>query len=393
MNDYTIIGAGIVGLSVAYELSSKYPRSKISIVEKENDVAKHQTGNNSGVIHSGIYYEPGSLKAKNCILGYDLLLKFSKKYNVKHELCGKLIVATDLREINVLKKIYERGIKNGLNNLEYINSNSKIRDFEPYCSGVNAIYVPQTGIINYSEVSQKLKKILSERGVKFYFNSRINEIKGHDDFIINFNQNFIKSKKVIICCGLFSDRVSKSDNNEDKYRIVPFRGEYYKLNENAKKYVKNLIYPVPNPNFPFLGVHFTRTIGGEIEAGPNAVLSFKREGYKFNDFNFKDFYDTISWPGFWRIAAKYGKTGLYEIYRSLSKTAFTTSLQKLIPDIKNEDLVKAGSGVRAQVLSRDGNLLDDFKIQTNNHIVNILNAPSPAATSSFSIAKSIVKNL
>lgn len=387
--DVIIIGAGLVGLSTAYHLKQNNPFSKILILEKEKTVSVHQSGHNSGVIHSGIYYKPGSLKAKNCISGYNSLIEFADKYGIKYDLCGKIIVATNKDELPLLHNIYERGIQNGLENLQYL-SREEFQEIEPHCEGVKAIKVPQTGIIDYPGVAHKIKELFADLGGEVLFNQKVIAIQDNkSEIVIKTQDKEYKTKKVITSAGLYSDKVTKMTNKENDVIIIPFRGEYYKLKEEKKYLVKNLIYPVPDPNFPFLGVHFTRMVDGNVEAGPNAVLAFKKEGYSFFDFNFSETMQTLTWPGFRKIVAKYGKTGFGEMYRSLSKTAFTKALQKLVPEIHQDDLTVGGAGVRAQACDKNGILIDDFDIVKNGNIIHIRNAPSPAATSCLSIGKTI----
>lgn len=389
--DVIIIGAGLVGLSTGYQLKIKNPKLEIAILEKEDDVAKHQSGNNSGVIHSGIYYKPGSLKAKNCIEGYKSIIDFAEKHNISYDLCGKIIVAKNEKELPLLDNIYNRGIENGLQNLKYL-SREEFREIEPHCEGVKAIKVPQTGIIDYPAVAQTIKKLFQELGGFIFHNQEVINISMTSNIAVvkTVNSEF-QTIKVITCAGLYSDKVSRMTNPDNDLQIIPFRGEYYKLKDDKKHLVKHLIYPVPDPDFPFLGVHFTRMTDGNIEAGPNAVLAFKKEGYKFTDFNFSETMETFTWPGFWKIVAKYGATGMGEMYRSLSKAAFTKALQELIPEIKESDLVPGGAGVRAQACNRKGILIDDFDIVKNGNIIHVRNAPSPAATSCLSIGKQISK--
>lgn len=387
--DIIIVGAGLVGLATAYNFKLKNPGSSLLIIEKEGGVSFHQSGHNSGVIHSGIYYKPGSLKAKNCIDGYDAIVNFAKEYGIPYEICGKIIVATNDKELPVLQNIYDRGVKNGLSSLIKLDK-SQLNTFEPHVSGVAGIHVPQTGIIDYLALSQKLLELIMNLDGEIVFNETVNHIindKGH--YIIETNKKTYSGVKIVTCAGLHSDRVAQLTESQDDLRILPFRGEYYTLKPEKQHLVKNLIYPVPNPEFPFLGVHFTRMINGGVEAGPNAVLAFKREGYKFSNFSFHDTKDTITWPGFWKIVLKYGRTGTMEMYRSLSKTSFTKSLQKLIPEIQEDDLIPGGAGVRAQACDRKGNLLDDFDIKRSDNIIHVRNAPSPAATSCLSIGKQI----
>lgn len=388
MYDYVVIGAGLVGLSTAYHLKLNNAASKVLVLEKESGVSQHQSGHNSGVIHSGIYYKPGSLKAKNCISGYQSVIEFAEKYGIKYDLCGKIIVATSDEELPLLDNIYNRGVANGLQNLKYL-SREEFREIEPHCEGVKAIKVPQTGIIDYPAVAEKIKDLFTELGGEVGFNHQVKNIKNGTEITVETDKGDFQTKKVISCAGLYSDKVANMTTANKDFIIVPFRGEYYKIKDEKKHLVKHLIYPVPDPNFPFLGVHFTRMVDGNIEAGPNAVLAFKREGYKFSDFNFAETLDTFGYPGFWKIAAKYGKTGLGEIYRSLSKAAFTKALQKLMPEIQEEDLVPGGSGVRAQALLRDGSLIDDFDIINSGNVIHVRNAPSPAVTSCLSIGETI----
>lgn len=387
--DIIIIGAGLVGLATAYQTKLKNPDSKILILEKENDVALHQSGHNSGVIHSGIYYKPGSLKAKNCIEGYNSVINFAEKHGIRYDLCGKIIVATSQEELPLLDNIYKRGVENGLQDLKYL-SREEFREIEPHCEGVKAIKVPQTGIIDYPGIAKKIKELFEELGGEVRLNNEVQNIidKG-SEIIVNTNISEFKTKKLISCAGLYSDKITKMTNEKNDVVIIPFRGEYYKIKDEKKYLVKHLIYPVPDPSFPFLGVHFTRMIDGNIEAGPNAVLAFKKEGYHFFDFNFNETMQTILWPGFRKIVTKYGKTGMGEMHRSLSKSAFTKALQKLLPEIQEDDLVPGGSGVRAQACDRNGGLIDDFDIVKNGNIIHVRNAPSPAATSCLSIGNKI----
>ncbi|MDD3557062.1 MAG: L-2-hydroxyglutarate oxidase [Melioribacteraceae bacterium] len=388
-----IIGAGIVGLATAYNIVRVYPNLSVLIIEKEPDVAMHQTGHNSGVIHSGIYYKPRSLKAQNCRTGYARLIEFCDQYNVKYEICGKVIVAVDENEIPILDGIYNRGIENGLENLRIINK-FELAEIEPYAAGIKAIHVPQTGIIDFTDVSLKLKEVLIENGVEFKFEEKVLNIV-HTSSRVNVitNSGTFSAEKVISCAGLQSDRIAKLTEKNLELKIIPFRGEYYELKDSAKHLVKNLIYPVPDPEFPFLGVHFTRMIDGKVEAGPNAVFSFDREGYKKLSFNLKDTLDSVAFKGFLKIAKQYWKTGAGEFYRSFSKKAFVKALRKLIPEIAEDDLVPGNSGIRAQACSSDGKLLDDFYFVENSRVLHVCNAPSPAATSAFSIGESIASKL
>jgi L-2-hydroxyglutarate oxidase len=384
-----VIGGGIVGLATALQLIKKNPGLKIALLEKEDRIAKHQTGNNSGVIHSGIYYKPGSLKALNCIRGYHLLLDFCQEHNVPFELCGKVIVATDSSEIPLLQNIQNRGVENGLTNLKRL-SQSELKEYEPHVAGVDGLFVPQTGIVDFRLVAEAYEKVLKDSGVEIFLNTKVTAIKeSTGDQEIITNRKTFTSNLVISCAGLYSDKVASMNVPDLNVKIVPFRGEYFKLRKEKEYLVKNLIYPVPDPNFPFLGVHFTRMARGGVEAGPNAVLAFKREGYKKSDINISELFETLMWPGFRKVAAKYWQTGMGEMYRSFSKSAFTKALQKLIPEIQKDDLVDGGAGVRAQACDRTGGLVDDFMIYETAKAIHVCNAPSPAATSSLAIGETI----
>jgi L-2-hydroxyglutarate oxidase len=387
--DFIIIGGGIVGLATAYQLLVKKSNLKIAIIEKESEVAAHQTGHNSGVIHSGLYYKPGSLKAQNCLQGYQMLIDFCTENHIPFDLCGKLVVASDESEIGELDKLYNRGLENGLTQNTIIEKD-RIKDFEPNLRGVKAIHVPYTGIIDYSIVCNKLADLIKEKDADIFLNHKVESIENHNGFatIITSQQEF-EAKQYINCAGLYSDKIAALSNKNIDTRIIPFRGEYFMLKPEKRHLITNLIYPVPDPNFPFLGVHFTRMIDGGVEAGPNAVFAFKREGYEKSDFDFTETMESLAWPGFRKVAVKYWKTGLGEFYRSFSKTAFTKALQKLVPAIQEDDLIPAEAGVRAQACDRWGGLIDDFKIIEEPNAIHILNAPSPAATSSLSVGNTI----
>lgn len=387
--DVAVIGGGIVGLATAYHLSKNHPEIKVVVIEKEDRVAKHQTGNNSGVIHSGIYYKPGSLKATNCIRGYQMLLDFCKEHNINYELCGKVIVATDESELPGLRSLYDRGRENGLEGLQLLNK-KELNEIEPHLNGIQGVKVPQTGIINYKEVCNKLVELIEAAGGEIVLNTKVKTIETTKDQVqIITNNNSVEAKVLVNCAGLYSDKVARMQLDKTDTKIIPFRGEYYELTKDAEHLVKHLIYPVPDPAFPFLGVHFTRMIGGGIEAGPNAVFAFKREGYHRTDVNLKELFESLMWPGFQKVMWKYWKTGMGEMYRSFSKKAFTKALQRLIPEVKEEHLVPAPAGVRAQACDRDGGLLDDFKIIEEKRAIHVVNAPSPAATSSLSIGLTV----
>ena len=387
---YTVIvvGGGIVGLATALQLIKQKPSLKILVLEKENELAKHQTGNNSGVIHSGIYYKPGSLKATNCINGYHQLIAFCRENDIPFELCGKVIVATSEKEKPLLQNVFVRGQQNGLQNLRKISA-GEIKEIEPHVNGLEGIFVPQTGIVDYKLVAEKYGELLQRLGVEIHLNEKVVDIQTTQTTTVVTEKTTYTTELVINCAGLYSDKVARLTVKDLNVKIIPFRGEYYKLKKEKEYLVKNLIYPVPDPNFPFLGVHFTRMAKGGVEAGPNAVLAFKREGYKKSQINLAELAETLAWPGFQKVAAKYWRTGMGEMYRSFSKAAFTKALQKLIPEIQERDLVDGGAGVRAQACDRDGGLVDDFLILEEKNVINVCNAPSPAATSSLAIGETV----
>lgn len=386
--DVIIVGGGIVGLATAWQVLQKNKNLNVVILEKENAVARHQTGNNSGVIHSGLYYKPGSLKATNCIHGYHLLIDFCTKHSIPFELCGKIVVATEQDQVPLLNNLYQRGQQNGLKDLAMLTV-EELKEHEPYVNGVAGMFVPQTGIVDYIKVAEKLGDLIREAGGELKLGEKVIEIHPEASHV-----NVVTEKKsyqgnlLINCAGLYSDKVARMTSKVN-LKIIPFRGEYFKLVKEKEYLVKNLIYPVPDPNFPFLGVHFTRMIRGGVEAGPNAVLAFKREGYKKSDINLGELAEALAWPGFQKVAFKYWRTGLGEMYRSFSKTAFTRALQKLIPEIQEKDLTDGGAGVRAQACDRNGGLVDDFMILEERQVINVCNAPSPAATSSLAIGETI----
>jgi len=391
--DVIVVGAGIVGLATSLKILEKNPSLKLLILEKEDGVAKHQTGNNSGVIHSGIYYKPGSLKAQNCVNGYKMLIEFCEKNEVRYDICGKVIVATSQSEIPAMENIFKRGEQNGLQGLKKLNKKELI-EIEPHTDGVAGIFVPQTGIIDFTEVAEKYLELIKHFDANIEFGKRVeNIIVKNDGCEIVTNDGSYQSKVVVTCAGLFADRIAKITHPDLPLRLIPFRGEYYKLKEEKKSLVNSLIYPVPDPSFPFLGVHFTRMIDSEVECGPNAVLSFKREGYTKTSFNLRDTIDTFSWSGFHSMIRKHWKMGLGEFYRSYNKKAFVKALSKLIPEIHENDLIPGGAGVRAQACMLDGSLLDDFYIVEDKRVIHVCNAPSPAATASLSIGNFISDNV
>jgi len=392
MIDVLIIGGGIVGLATALQLKQQRPSLSVVLIDKEPAVARHQTGHNSGVIHSGLYYKPGSLKATNCIQGYQMLVDFCREEGIPFDLCGKIVVATKTTEIPQLHMLYERGQQNGLTGLRKLTA-SELREVEPHVNGVEGMFVPQTGIVDYKQVCDKYAEKFQALGGDIRLAERVEQVtSGTSLNIVVTNKSRYETKLVINCAGLYSDKIAQLTQPEAvDIRIIPFRGEYFKIRPEKEYLVKNLIYPVPDPNFPFLGVHFTRMIHGGVEAGPNAVLAFQREGYTKSDINLKELYETLTWPGFQKVAGKYWQTGLGEMYRSFSKSAFTKALQELIPEIQESDLEEGGAGVRAQACDRTGGLLDDFAILETNKAINVVNAPSPAATSSLSIGQAVAQ--
>ncbi len=390
MTDVLIIGGGIVGLATALRIKQQRPALTVLLIDKEPAVARHQTGHNSGVIHSGLYYKPGSLKATNCIRGYRMLLDFCDAEGIPYDLCGKIVVATKQEELPQLDVLHQRGQQNGLGGLKKLTA-GEMREIEPHVTGVAGMFVPQTGIIDYKQVSERYADKFRELGGEIRLAERVEQVTpGNTMTVVVTNRNRYETRLVVNCAGLYSDKIAQLTQRDPvDVRIVPFRGEYFKLKPEKEYLVKNLIYPVPDPNFPFLGVHFTRMVHGGVEAGPNAVLAFQREGYTKSDVNLKEFYETLAWPGFQKVAAKYWQTGLGEMYRSFSKSAFTKALQGLIPAIQEADLEDGGAGVRAQACDRTGGLLDDFAILENDKAINVINAPSPAATSSLSIGQTV----
>jgi len=385
--DIIVVGGGIVGLASAYKITLSHPDIRIAVLEKEDKLAAHQTGHNSGVIHSGLYYEPGSHKAITCAKGRKQMVSFAKRYRIPHEICGKIIVATNQKELPNLEKIYNNSLQNEIEGIEKI-SPEQIGQIEPFCEGVAGIRVPCTGIIDFVKVAEKMAELIIAKGNKNKVLTD-HEVTGFDkhDFYTNVltNQGKFSTKYIINCAGLQSDRIAQADGVEPGVRIVPFRGDYYELNETAKEKVKALIYPVPDPKFPFLGVHFTRTVENTVECGPNAVFSFKREGYGKTDFNLADTWDALSYRGTLKMFLKNIRYGLSEYVRAFSRKLFLRSLQRLIPTLRDEDITPCKSGVRAQAVDRKGKPVDDFKIEKRKNSIHVLNAPSPAATASLAI--------
>jgi (S)-2-hydroxyglutarate dehydrogenase len=389
--DIVVIGGGIVGLSTAMHAIEVFPHLRLLVVEKETDVGRHQSGHNSGVIHSGIYYKPGSLKARLCVEGAASMLAFCREHNLPHEVCGKLIVATSDEEVSRLQSLLERGRANGIAGLRLLDS-SQIREIEPQCGGLLGLHVPGTGITDYAIVCKKYAEIVNASGGTVSTTTEVTGlIQSGEETVVETSRGAFGARYVINCAGLHSDRVSRLAGEEPEVMIVPFRGEYYELVPEKRNLVRGLIYPAPDPRFPFLGVHFTRRIDGTVDAGPNAVLAFKREGYHWTDFNLRDTAGVLTYPGFWRMASKYWRYGAGEFYRSLRKHAFVGALQRLVPEIRDSDLVTDGSGVRAQALRRDGSLVDDFQFVRARNMLHVWNVPSPAATASLSIGREILR--
>jgi L-2-hydroxyglutarate oxidase len=389
--DIIIVGGGIVGLASAYKINIKYPTKKILVLEKEAQVAAHQTGHNSGVIHSGLYYKPGSYKAKNCVDGRRELVAFAKEHNIKHDICGKIVVATEQSELAHMNKVFNNGLSNGVEGIEKIDA-KKIKEIEPFCEGIEGIWVPCTGIIDYAEVSRKYVELIHLKfpQSRVLTSHEVTAFEKHEGYtnVITPKGTF-KGTYIITCAGLQSDRIAKKEGAKTDAAIVGFRGDYYDLSDKGLEKVKNLIYPVPNPKYPFLGVHFTRMIHGGTECGPNAVFVFKREGYGKTDFSLKDTAEAFAFGGTWKFFAKNMKFGWDEYRGAFSKTFFLKRLRKLIPTLEMDDLKPGRAGVRAMALAPEGEMIDDFKIELNGNAIHVLNAPSPAATSSLAIGSAI----
>jgi L-2-hydroxyglutarate oxidase len=387
-HDVAIIGGGIVGLATAMTLLKRYQISLV-VLEAEETIAAHQTGHNSGVIHSGLYYKPGSLKARNCLTGRDAMLRFCQEHNIPHEQCGKVVIAVEDSELPALERLAERGKANGLAGLKKLRA-EEIKEYEPHVTGIAGLWVPETGIVDYKQVAQAYADIVVGQGGSIQTGARVTGCRRlPGEFVLQTSSGEFSCRNLINCGGLQSDRVARLCGLDPGLQILPFRGEYYELVLERWPLVRNLIYPVPDPRFPFLGVHFTRMIHGGVEAGPNAVLAFRREGYDRFSFSFADFFQMVAYRGFWRMAWKYGGTGMGELYRSFSKGAFLRALRRLIPELQKDDIKRAGSGVRAQAVDPSGALVDDFRFVQAEHMIHVLNAPSPAATASISIGQAI----
>ena len=389
--DLVIVGGGIVGLSTAMQLKrDKFPNWRVAVLEKESSLASHQTGHNSGVIHSGIYYRPDSQKARFCVTGLKALLRFCEENEIEYQQCGKVIVAIDEEELGRLQTLYQRGTANGVQGLEMIGP-ERLKEIEPHAAGIQALWAPNTGIIDYKRVTLAYAARFEQSGGEIITNAPVREITRYSDAVVLHTPGgALKTKHVINCAGLYADRVAEMMGERLDIRIIPFRGEYFTLRQERHHLVNGLIYPVPDPRFPFLGVHYTRTIHGQVEAGPNAVLALGREGYRKSDWNLRESWGTLSFPGFWKMSGKYWRVGLSELRRSYSKRRFVRDLQRLLPEIQDADLAPGGSGVRAQAVARNGALLDDFSILRGREAIHVLNAPSPGATSSLAIGAYIV---
>ena len=390
--DIAIIGGGILGLSTAMQLADRVPRWRVAVLEKEEDLATHQTGHNSGVMHSGIYYRPGSHKAQFCVAGRNNLVRFCEENEIEYQQCGKVIVAIEESELGRLQDLYERGTANGVPGLEIVGP-ERLKEIEPYTTGVRALWAPHTGIVDFTKVATAYAGKFQQSGGDIFTGAPVRKITrpggSGGSLALETPKGILQAKHLINCAGLYADRIASMSGENVQVRIIPFRGEYYTLRPESHHLVSGLIYPVPDPQFPFLGVHFTRNIKGHVEAGPNAVLALRREGYRKRDFDLGESLGSLTYPGFWKMALKYWKIGLGEVYRSYNKRVFLRDLQRLLPEIKDSDLAGGGSGVRAQAVAKDGSLLDDFSILQGRDAIHVLNAPSPGATSSLAIGEHI----
>jgi len=391
--DVTIVGGGIVGLATAYRLLAARPEFKLLLLEKEFKLAAHQTGNNSGVLHAGLYYKPGSAKAQLAVQGLQQMVSFCREHGIAHEQCGKIVVATSADELPQLENLWQHGQANGLQGLRRLIP-EQIKEIEPHAAGVAAIHVPQEGIVDYPAVCEKLGEGIRKRGGEIGLNTRVLKlVPSADDWTIETIAGEFRSRYIITCGGLHADRLARAAGQRPSAKIIPFRGEYYRIKKERQQLVRNLIYPVPDPKFPFLGVHFTRLIRGGIEAGPNAVLAFAREGYRWSNINLRDFAESLCFPGLWKFLIKHPSMCGYEIRRSLSRSVFCRSLQKLVPEIREADLETGGSGVRAQAMLPDGRFVEDFHFEEARGILHVINAPSPAATASLAIGQRITEKV
>ena len=387
--DIVIIGGGILGLSTAMQLLERSPQWRVAVVEKEEELATHQTGHNSGVMHSGIYYRPGSHKAQFCVAGLNNMVKFCEENEIEFQQCGKVIVALHESELGRLQDLYERGTANGVRDLEIVGP-ERLKEIEPHTAGVRALWAPHTGIVDFTKVAAAFANKFHQAGGDIFTGAAVKKItRSTGSVALETTKGTLQAKYLINCAGLYADKVASMTGENIGVRIIPFRGEYYTLRQESHHLVSGLIYPVPDPQFPFLGVHFTRNIKGHVEAGPNAVMALRREGYRKRDFSLGDSLGNLAYPGFWKMALKYWKIGMGEVYRSYSRRVFLRDLQRLLPEIQNSDLASGGSGVRAQAVARDGSLLDDFSIIQSGDAIHVLNAPSPGATSSLAIGEHI----
>lgn len=391
--DVAVIGGGIVGLATAMDLSARMPGVKLVVLEKESHVARHQTGHNSGVIHSGLYYRPGSLKAATCVTGAKLMVEFCRANDIPHDICGKVVVATEEAELPALEVLYQRGQANGVPGLTMIGP-ERLREIEPHARGLKALHVPTTGLVDYTDVAGVFAQLIQQRGGEIRTSARVTHLfRRERTWVVETTRGEVTARYLVTCAGLYADRLAAKAGAARDLRIVPFRGEYYDLIPERQSLVKSMIYPVPHPALPFLGVHFTRSIHHGVHAGPNAVLALRREGYRKTDVHLGELLDMVRYPGFWRMAARYWKAGVMEIVRSLSKPAFVRALQRLVPEVRSADLVPGGSGVRAQAVDPHGALLDDFDLVEGDGVMYVRNVPSPAATASIRIGQIITENI
>ncbi len=389
--DVIVIGGGVVGLSVAREITRRFAGWRVLVREKEGRVGSHQSGHNSGVIHSGVYYKPGSIKARTCVQGAAAMVEFCREHGVPFAICGKVIVATAQEQLPRLQNLLERGLANGVPGLKMLGP-AQLREIEPHAAGIAALHVPGTGVTDYAKVCEKYAELIAAQGGEVKTSTKVTGVRASNgESVIETTAGEFAGKFVINCAGLFSDRISQMAGEKPEARIIPFRGEYYDLVPARAELVKALIYPVPDPRFPFLGVHFTRRIYGNVDAGPNAIFAFKREGYRAGDFNLRDTVESLSFPGFWRVAAKHWRSGKDEMHRAVSKASFVAGLQRLVPEVEAADLVPGGSGVRAQAITRDGALVDDFQFSQSQRMLHLYNVPSPAATASIAIGQAVVE--
>jgi L-2-hydroxyglutarate oxidase len=393
--DIAVIGGGIVGAATLYKLQVKYPHLSIVLIEKMDKLADHQTGHNSGVIHSGLYYKPGSLKARNCIQGRKELVAFAKEHGIKHDVCGKVVVATDPSELPFMEKIFQTGLQNGIEGIRKLTA-EEVKEYEPFVESIGGIHVPVTGIIDFRGATEKMVELALaiNPSSELQLNTEVTDVKKlASSSIIQTNKGDVEARYLVFCAGLQADRLAKKDGIKLKEKVVGFRGDYYELTDQAKHKVKNLIYPVPNPDFPFLGVHFTRMTDGEIECGPNAVFTFKREGYGKTDFSFRDTWDALTYKGTWMLFFKNMSFGINEYRRAFSKKLFLKTLQRMIPSLTMDDIKPGRAGVRALLLAQDGDTRDDFRIEYHGNSIHVLNAPSPAATASLAIGGYIAEEV